>query len=115
MSIQPIDAVLSLRPGAQVAMVEDKITLYDHADPQPTSPEIKAELARLKAQQPWNELRAERNRRIAETDWEIVRHKELGTNVPAVLKSYRQELRDLPENTSDPANPAWPTKPGAES
>ena len=115
MIIQTLDAVLSLRPGARVVIVEDEITRYDHADPQPTSSEISAELARLEAEQPWNELRAERNRRIAETDWEIVRHKELGTNVPAALKTYRQELRDLPANTSDPANPVWPTKPGAES
>ena len=26
-------------------------------------------------------------------------------------KTYRQSLRDLPANTSDPANPTWPTKP----
>ncbi len=58
----------------------------------------------------WSKLRSKRNRLIAETDWEIVRHKELGTNVPTALKTYRQELRDLPANTSDPANPVWPTK-----
>ena len=26
-------------------------------------------------------------------------------------KTYRQALRDLPANTSDPSNPTWPTKP----
>ena len=26
-------------------------------------------------------------------------------------KTYRQQLRDLPANTSDPTNPTWPTKP----
>ena len=56
-------------------------------------------------------LREERDRRLAETDWQIVKHKELGTNIPAALKTYRQELRDLPANTSDPANPIWPVKP----
>lgn len=56
-------------------------------------------------------LREERNRLIAETDWEIIKHKELGTNIPSALKSYRQQLRDLPANTADPANPVWPTKP----
>ena len=25
--------------------------------------------------------------------------------------TYRKSLRDLPANTSDPANPTWPTKP----
>lgn len=115
MIIQTIDAVLSLRPGAKVVIVDGKVASYNHADPQPTSSEISAELARLEAEQPWSELRAERNRRIAETDWEIVRHKELGTNVPTALKTYRQELRDLPANTTDPANPVWPTKPGDAS
>jgi|TARA_B100000035_G_C20822015_1_gene474679 hypothetical protein len=27
------------------------------------------------------------------------------------MRTYRQALRDLPANTSDPANPTWPTKP----
>lgn len=111
MIVQQVDAVLSLRPGARVVIVEDEIISYDHADPQPTSFEISVELQRLEAEQPWNELRAERNRRLAETDWEIVRHKELGTHVPVALKNYRQELRDLPENTSDPVEPVWPIKP----
>ena len=56
-------------------------------------------------------LRAKRNQLLAATDWEIVKHKELGTNIPTALKTYRQKLRDLPANTSDPANPTWPTKP----
>ena len=29
----------------------------------------------------------------------------------ADMRTYRQALRDLPANTSDPANPTWPTKP----
>ena len=56
-------------------------------------------------------LRIKRDRLLAATDWEIVRHKELGTNIPTALKTYRQELCDLPANTSDPANPSWPVKP----
>ena len=56
-------------------------------------------------------LRAKRDRLLDATDWEIVKHKELGTNIPTALKTYRQELRDLPANTSDPANPSWPVKP----
>ena len=56
-------------------------------------------------------LRAKRDQLLAATDWEIIRHKELGTNIPTALKTYRQELRDLPANTSDPSNPSWPVKP----
>ena len=72
---------------------------------------ISAKAAELAVEKSWNDLRTKRNQLLAETDWEIVKHKELGTNIPAALKSYRAALRDLPANTSDPANPTWPVKP----
>lgn len=72
---------------------------------------IATKTAELESVKSWSDLRKKRNSLIAETDWEIVKHKELGTNVPAALKTYRQALRDLPDNTSDPANPTWPVKP----
>ena len=31
--------------------------------------------------------------------------------MPNDMKTYRQELRDLPANTADPADVTWPTKP----
>jgi len=58
-----------------------------------------------------NDLRAQRNNLLLETDWIVTMHKETGTNIPAAWKQYRQALRDLPANTDDPANPVWPTKP----
>ena len=67
--------------------------------------------AELELEKAWSDLREKRNRLIAETDWEVVMHKELGTDIPTALTTYRQELRDLPANTSDPSNPSWPVKP----
>ena len=72
---------------------------------------VDAAAAELVTENAWNDLRTKRTKLLAETDWEIVKHKELGTNIPAALKSYRAALRDLPANTSDPANPTWPVKP----
>ena len=57
------------------------------------------------------QLRARRDKLLSDCDWVITMHKELGTNIPAAWKNYRQALRDLPANTEDPANPVWPTKP----
>ena len=88
-----------------------EVTWHVVVGTQPTEEQIQAEVERLTAEAPWNELRAKRDQLLAATDWEIVKHKELGTNIPAALKTYRQELRDLPANTSDPANPSWPVKP----
>ncbi len=53
-------------------------------------------------------LRKKRNQRLTETDWWVMR----GSMTDAQT-AYRQALRDLPANTADPANPTWPTKPGA--
>ena len=52
-------------------------------------------------------LRFERNRRLAETDWWA----SSDVTMSDERKNYRAALRDLPANTSDPANPSWPTKP----
>jgi hypothetical protein len=59
----------------------------------------------------WLFFRQRRNQLLSDCDWVITMHKELGTNIPAAWKNYRQALRDLPANTEDPANPVWPTKP----
>jgi len=56
----------------------------------------------------WNTLRAERNKRLADTDWTVLGDSPTPT---AAWKAYRQALRDLPANTTDPFNPVWPTPP----
>ena len=56
----------------------------------------------------WLDLKGSRNMMLQSSDW---------TQVPdapvdqAAWATYRQELRDLPDNTTDPRNPVWPTKP----
>ena len=57
------------------------------------------------------ELREVRNAKLAETDWEITKHKELGTNIPAALKTYRQSLRDITDTYTSLDDVVWPEKP----
>lgn len=52
-------------------------------------------------------LRAKRNQLLAETDYLALSDATLSED----MRTYRQALRDLPDNTSDPANPTWPVKP----
>ena len=59
------------------------------------------------AAQPLTDLRGVRNDLLAETDWLANSDVTMSDD----WKTYRQALRDLPANTSDPANPTWPTKP----
>jgi len=78
-----------------------------YIDNPPTKAEVEAELARLTAEQPWEELRQRRNQLLAETDYLALSDVTMSDE----MRTYRQALRNLPANTEDPANPVWPTKP----
>jgi len=56
----------------------------------------------------WIDLRASRDRRLQSTDWTQVPDAPVDSQTWA---TYRQALRDLPANTTDPRNPVWPTRP----
>lgn len=63
----------------------------------------------------WAALRAERDRRLAATDWIVVKYAELGQEMPEEWRRYRQALRDLPATLTDEQVLAgdipWPTRP----
>ena len=54
----------------------------------------------------WKNIRADRNRRLAETDYLALSDQQLS----AEMNTYRQALRDVPKQT-DPDNITWPSKP----
>jgi hypothetical protein len=61
----------------------------------------------LIAAQPMKELRAERNRRIAETDWWA----SSDLTMTAEQTAYRQALRDITDTYNSLDTVVWPTKP----
>jgi len=102
------DAALSL-VGGELSMMENIIT-YHGGQVEPTKAELDTELIRLQAAYPLQELREERNRLLAETDWwassDLVMSDE--------RKAYRLALRDLPsglDTEEKVKNVTWPTKP----
>lgn len=54
-------------------------------------------------------VRSDRNRRLQETDWEVVRAIESGNSVSQELSTYRQALRDIPLQSGFPWEVDWPT------
>jgi hypothetical protein len=60
------------------------------------------------AERAWSALRAERNARLAATDWTQVADAPVDA---AAWAAYRAALRDMPEVTTDPAAPVWPAPP----
>jgi hypothetical protein len=68
---------------------------------------VDAAAIEVAAEQALSSLRRQRNQLLAETDYLALADATLTDE----MRTYRQALRDLPANTSDPANPVWPTKP----
>jgi hypothetical protein len=70
-----------------------------------TQEELDAEAAER-----WRLWRIERNFRLAETDWVIIKYLEAGQAIPEAWATYRQALRDLP-TIVDFNGLDWPVKP----
>tara|TARA_R100000084_G_scaffold45470_2_gene18714 strand:+ start:405 stop:737 length:333 start_codon:yes stop_codon:yes gene_type:complete len=70
---------------------------------------VSDETIRVEREMFFESLRNKRNRLLSETDYFAL----TDVTITNDMKAYRQALRDLPANTDDPANPVWPTKPGA--
>ena len=56
----------------------------------------------------WHNLRKERDYLLSECDWTQVPDAPVDSTAWA---TYRQQLRDLPANTTDPRNVVWPEPP----
>ena len=62
----------------------------------------------------WKQIRRERTRLLAETDWVVIKARENGGQVPAAWKTYRVALRDIPSEQSSKTKYSeitWPTRP----
>jgi hypothetical protein len=58
-----------------------------------------------------NEVRAERNRLLAESDWTQLADVVLTEDAKLEWTAYRQELRDITLQAGFPFNVTYPTKP----
>lgn len=67
-----------------------------------------AEIQQLLDDTAWDNLRRHRNHLLGESDWTVLADTPTPT---AAWKVYRQALRDLPANTTDPTAVVWPTPP----
>ena len=113
-----IEAINFFTPNAVVSLSETKIVEWHDSRPQPTQAEIEKKIAELEALEPMRLLRIERNRRLAETDWVVIRAYSQKQDVPEDWINYMQTLRDLPA-TAEPqlddagnlTNVSWPEVP----
>ena len=85
--------------------------LWEDEGDAPVQADLEAEKPVIKNILGFQQLRYNRDKKLAETDWVVTKANETGVAESEAWKTYRQALRDLPSNTTDPFNPTWPTKP----
>ena len=118
-------AIESLVPNSDYVIFGDEysgIEWRDTVNIKPTEEEINRKIKELKTAEPFNLMREERNRLIAETDWTQLKDIDLDIIREKNWKNYRQALRDLPSKSTpklnnngdlDMSSVNWPTKPSS--
>ena len=64
-----------------------------------------------KTAQAWSALRTERNARLAASDYTQLQDAHLSAEKKSAWADYRQALRDLPDDVTDPTQVTWPVSP----
>ena len=113
------DALQSLKPGAGWVLRGTEysgLEWLDESQTKPTEVEATNKLNALDAAEPMRLLRAERDTRIAKTDWRA----SSDLTLTSAWTTYRQALRDLPASATPKLNSSydldltsvtWPTEP----
>jgi hypothetical protein len=123
MSAQQImQAVVSLAPGAEWTLAGDDYASLDwlvgHGHDKPSEAEVEAEILALESAAPMAELRRQRDIKLGECDWVVVKSVEDEAAPAADWTTYRQALRDLPASSSPTLDAnnnlggvTWPVSP----
>lgn len=109
-----IPAILThLRPGEAWSLNGDTYDgLVWHEDtPIPTEAELVAAWPAVRDARAWSEVRAERDRLLAACDWTQVADAPMTDERKYVWATYRQALRDVPQNFATPDEVVWPEVP----
>tara|TARA_R110000751_G_scaffold307636_1_gene430282 strand:- start:1244 stop:1618 length:375 start_codon:yes stop_codon:yes gene_type:complete len=115
-------ALLSLAPGAEWSISDDNYSSLDwhdgHGHDKPSEAEVEAEILALESAAPMAELRRQRDIKLGECDWVVVKSVEDEAAPAADWTTYRQALRDLPASSSPTLDAnnnlggvTWPVSP----
>lgn len=106
------NALQHIRPNAEWAISDGEVTWYE-GDPY-TEEELVQAIADAPARMRMRSLRAERDMKLAETDWTQVPDSPLDAADKSAWQNYRQALRDITQTYTSLDDVVWPTKPGEE-
>ncbi len=102
----------------ELGIYEQAVIDYNNEKQKIEDEKIAAELATEAARDYWEELRSLRDQRLYDSDWTQIPGAPLTESQKISWQTYRQELRDLPGNITepkplvlDPNHPSWPILP----
>lgn len=79
--------------------------------PKPTEAELRAFDAEVSLEVRWDVVRNRRNKLLTACDWTQLADTPLSTEQKTAWTTYRQELRNVPQQGVEPENVIWPTQP----
>lgn len=79
--------------------------------PKPTEAELRAFDAEVSLELRWDVVRNKRNKFLAMCDWTQLADCPLDTGQKAAWTTYRQELRNIPQQGVEPEQVVWPISP----
>lgn len=108
--IQYSEAIFELYPSVVEVSAEFGIKDADGNQVSVDEAVVSARQAQITQDQMAVEVRAERNKLLAASDW--TQFPDVQGNIDvAAWTEYRQALRDIPQQADFPTNIVWPTKP----
>ena len=111
--VKVIHAILKINPNAKVTVNANdinQITWHNGTTPIPKA-DIEAQLPIVEFDMAMEDLRAKRNKLLADTDHYALSDQTLSDD----MRAYRQSLRDITNGLTtveDVNSVTWPTKPG---
>ena len=111
-----VEAILKINPNAEVTVYGNDLNTCEIKWLNGTTPiskaDIEAQFTAVEFDMAMEDLRAKRNRLLAETDHYALSDQTLSDD----MRTYRQSLRDITNGLTtveDVNSVTWPTKPGA--
>jgi hypothetical protein len=104
------EALLILAPGKEWS-IQGSTLVWHSEGPYPTDQEIAAKTSELEAAEPLALLRIERNDKLTESDWVVIKATETNTEISQSWKTYRQALRDITQSYQSLDSVVWPAMP----
>ena len=109
-----LEAILKINPNAEVTVDGNDINsiTWDNGTTPIPKADIEAQIPIVEFEMAMEDLRAKRNRLLAETDYLALSDNTLSSD----MTTYRQSLRDITNGLTTKAQVdavTWPTKPGA--